>query len=87
MAYDIRISDDARQSFSKLAKAIQQRVYDKLNEIATSEDPFRYVKRLKGVELFSLRIGGYRVIMDIKRKELIILVVRVGPRKSVYDKL
>ncbi len=87
MAYDIRISDDAKQSFGKIPKTIQQRIYNKLREIATSEDPFHYVKRLKGVELFSIRIGDYRVIMDIKRKELIILVVRVGSRKNVYDKL
>ncbi|MCL5101751.1 MAG: type II toxin-antitoxin system RelE/ParE family toxin [Candidatus Marsarchaeota archaeon] len=87
MVYDILITEDAKKSFSKLAKPVQQRIYNKLKEMSTSKDPFAYAKRLKGVELFSLRVGGYRVILDIKRMELIILVIRVGPRKNVYDKI
>ncbi len=87
MPCSIIVSDDAKRSLCKLSKIIQQRIYNKLKEISVSEDPFRYVKRLMGVELFSLKVGDYRVIMDIKRKELVILVIRVGPRKNVYDRL
>ncbi len=85
MAYDIEISDDARRSFRKLDKLTAQRIYTKLKEIASSENPFIYVKRLTGIALFSLRIGDYRIILDIKRKNLIILVLKVGRRKNVYD--
>ena len=85
MAYDIEISDDAWRSFRKLDKLTAQRIYTKLKEIASSENPFIYVKRLTGIALFSLRIGDYRIILDIKRKNLIILVLKVGRRKNVYD--
>ncbi|MCL4381442.1 type II toxin-antitoxin system RelE/ParE family toxin [Candidatus Marsarchaeota archaeon] len=85
MAYDIEISDDARQSFRKLDKLTAQRIYTKLKEIASSENPFIYVKRLTGIALFSLRVGDYRIILDIKRNSLIILVLKLGRRKNVYD--
>ena len=85
MAYDIEISDDARRSFRKLDKRTAQRIYTKLKEIASSENPFIYVKRLTGIALFSLRVGDYRIILDIKRNSLIILVLKVGRRKNVYN--
>ena len=85
MAYDIEISDDALKSFKKLDRRTAQRIYSKLKEIASSENPFLYVKRLTGIALFSLRVGDYRVIIDIKRNSLIILVLKIGRRKNVYD--
>ena len=43
-----------------------------------SKNPFPYIKRLKGIPLYSLRTGNYRVIMSIEREKLVILVVEVG---------
>jgi mRNA interferase RelE/StbE len=68
-----------------LDKRTAQRIYTKLKEIASSENPFIYVKRLTGIALFSLRVGDYRIILDIKRNSLIILVLKVGRRKNVYN--
>ena len=31
------------------------------------------------------RIGDYRIICEIKEKEVIIIVIEVGHRKSIYD--
>ncbi|MCL5731647.1 MAG: type II toxin-antitoxin system RelE/ParE family toxin [Candidatus Thermoplasmatota archaeon] len=52
-----------------------------------SKNPFHYIKRLRGIPLYSLRTGEYRVIMSIEREKLVILVVEVGNRKNVYDDL
>ena len=49
------------------------------------DSPYRFVKHLEGVPLFSLRVGDYRIIMDISSSKMIILVLRIGPRKNVYD--
>ncbi|MGI0134472.1 MAG: type II toxin-antitoxin system RelE family toxin [Candidatus Micrarchaeaceae archaeon] len=46
-----------------------------------------YVKRLVGIPLYSLRVGDYRVLMDIKNRDMLIFVVRVGHRSGAYDKL
>ncbi len=52
-----------------------------------SEDPFTYVKRLHGVSLFSLRVGDYRVILDIENKKMVIFVVKLGHRSKIYEDL
>jgi mRNA interferase RelE/StbE len=84
MAYEIEISDDAKHAFKKLDRRIAQRIYTKLKDIANSTDPFQRVKRLEGVEFFSLRVGDYRVILDLKRNKLIIFVIKIGHRRDVY---
>ena len=35
--------------------------------------------------LWSLRFGDYRAIYQIKQSELIILVLKLGHRKNIYD--
>lgn len=41
-------------------------------------------KRLKGDDLYRIRIGVYCVICEIRDKELIVFVVKIGHRKDVY---
>ena len=86
MAYEIEITGRAERAFKKLDRRIAQRFYARLKWIANSGDPFQHVKRLTGVELFSLRVGDYRAILDIKRDRLVILVVKGGHRSDVYIK-
>jgi mRNA interferase RelE/StbE len=66
-------------------KSNADRILEKLNVLR--QNPFRYVKRLKDVPLYSLRTGKYRVLMSIERENLAILVVDIGSRKNVYDDL
>ncbi len=87
MPYAIEITEDAGRAFKRLDKTMAQRIYSKLNEVAGAQDPFLRVKKLTGVDLFSLRVGDYRIILDIKRKALVILVLKIGHRKKVYDGL
>ncbi len=42
-------------------------------------------KKLKGNELFRIRIGNYRVIYEIRNDRLVVFVVKVGHRKDVYE--
>ncbi len=61
------------------------RILEKMKLV--SKNPFHYIKRLKGIPLYSLRTGKYRVIMSIEREKLVILVIDVGNRRNVYDDL
>jgi len=45
--------------------------------------PYPYVKKLVGSPYFRLRVGDYRVILDIKENELIIHVLELGHRKNI----
>ena len=37
--------------------------------------------------LWKLRIGKYRTIYSIRDNELIVIVIKIGPRKNIYDDL
>jgi mRNA interferase RelE/StbE len=87
MTYDIEISNDAKRSFKKLDRRTAQRIYTKLKEIAASGNPFLYVKRLTGIALFSLRVGDYRIIIDIKKNNLMILVLKIGHLRNIYNEI
>ena len=85
MLYEILYSDMAEEDLSKIDKTTAARIKKRLETIRPN--PYIYVKRLSGVELFSLRAGDYRVIMDIKNNKMIIFVVKIGHRKSIYEEL
>ncbi|MEM9480625.1 MAG: type II toxin-antitoxin system RelE/ParE family toxin [Verrucomicrobiota bacterium] len=52
-----------------------------------AEDPRQFGKRLTGDlgEFWRYRVDDYRLLCQIKDEELIVLVVRVGHRREVYD--
>ena len=83
--YQIKWTETAIQSLEKIDGDIAKRILEKINGI--SANPFRYVKRLKVVPLFSLRVGIYRVLMSIERNNLVIVALDVGKRENDYDDL
>lgn len=83
--YKIKFTEATIRILEKMEKSDAQRILERINLLVP--DPFHYVKHLKGVPLYSMRIGKYRVIMSIERENLVILVVDIGRRKNVYDDL
>jgi mRNA interferase RelE/StbE len=84
MTYQITWSKKAADKIEKLDKYISKRIMEKLDTVA--EDPFSFVTKLKSIDFYKLRVGDYRVIMSIENKRMIIFVVEVGHRSSVYRK-
>ena len=85
MTYYVTLSEDARRTLKKLDRTTAGRMVKKLE--AAASDPFPYLKRLEGVPLFSLRVGDYRLILSLDLDRKMILVIRIGHRKKVYDSL
>jgi mRNA interferase RelE/StbE len=80
--YDVEFSQAAEKQFFKLEKDVQQRIISALERIRIR--PYPHVKKLVGSPYFRLRVGDYRVIMDINENKLIILVLEIGHRKNIY---
>jgi len=85
MSFQVKWTETALNSLKRLDKKIIERIMEKVERI--KENPFLYVKKLKGVPLYSLRVGKYRVILVIEYKKLVIFVIEVEHRKKVYRKL
>ncbi len=73
-----------KKNLRKLPKEIVEIILKKLYSIR--ENPLRYIERLKKKGLWKLRIGDYRVIININTKNEIINVIKIGHRKDVYKK-
>lgn len=82
--YTVDFSKDAEKQFDKLPKEIQERIINSLERIKIR--PYSYVLRLVGSPYYRLRVGDYRIILDIKDNKLIIFVIEMGHRKEVYRK-
>jgi mRNA interferase RelE/StbE len=80
--YEIEFSQTAEKQLYKLEKGTQIRTISALERIRVR--PYSYVKRLVGSPYFRLRVGAYRVILDIKADRLIIYVIEIGHRRSIY---
>lgn len=81
--YQIIFESKAENQLKKLDKSIQDRILSSLNRIKIR--PFDYdIKRLQGSPYYRLRVGEYRVILDIQQNKLIIIVVEIGSRKNIY---
>ena len=85
MSYEIIFTDTSRKQFKKLEKDVQERIIKALERIRMR--PEAHVKKLVGDPGYRLRVGEYRVIIEIEKDELIILVIKIGHRKNIYKKL
>ena len=84
MSYEIIFTDTSRKQFKKLEKDVQERIINVLERIRIR--PEKYVEKLIGNLGYRLRVGDYRVILDIKKNKLVILVIKIGHRKNIYKK-
>ena len=80
--YSLIYSDLSLKQLKKLDKELQSRIISALERIRIR--PYPYVKKLVGSPHFRLRVGDYRVILDIKPDKLIIFVIEAGHRKDIY---
>lgn len=80
--YEIFFYERAKKQLKKLPSEIQERILAVLDRLKIS--PHKYVKKLVGTPYFRARVGDYRIILDIQDKKLIIFVVELGHRKSIY---
>jgi len=84
VTYRIEVTPAARRDLSKLPKDILRRIDSHI--IALTEDPFPSgAKKLQGSEdFFRIRVGDYRIIYTVERQRLVILLIRIGHRRSIY---
>lgn len=80
--YSIEFSKTAEKQLYKLEREVQIRIISSLERIRIR--PQAYVLKLVGNPYFRLRVGDYRIILDIKEDKLIIFVIEVGHRKNIY---
>ena len=81
--YGIEFSAHAKRQGDKLPQAIKQRIIKAVRRLA--KDPFpKGSRKLTGSDYYRLRVGDYRVVYEVRKDKLIILVIRIAHRKDIY---
>ncbi len=81
--YELIFDKQFKRDLEKLDKSIRDRILAKVFELEKFPE---LGKRLIGINIWSLRIGKYRVLYKIEHNQLRILILTVEHRKKVYDK-
>ena len=88
MPWRIEFADSAARQLRKLDRQTARRLTSFLRErVSVAKDPRSLGAALKGDELgqfWKYRVGDFRLIAEIKDKELRVLIVRLGHRREVY---
>jgi len=81
--FQIELTEISKKFLEKLQKKEVEIILKKIYSMR--DNPYRFLKRLRGEKLWRLRIGNYRAVIDVVISMNRIVVVRIGHRKNVYD--
>lgn len=82
MVYEIIWSESASRQLAKLDRSVAKRIVERVQSLESQ--PLRSLRRLVGVPYYRLRVGDYRVIVEVAEGRLAVLVLKVGHRSSIY---
>lgn len=83
MTWTIIISEHAEKQLNKIPQVIGDRIALKLKDV--QEEPFTYISRMVNSPNYKLRVGAYRVIMQVINDKLIIHIVEIVKRDRAYN--
>ena len=86
--YTLKFLGKALQDLKKIDLPFQKIIKEKL--LILTENPAvlkNNVKKLTGTkeDYYRLRVGSYRIIYEKRDKEFIILTMRIGHRREIYQ--
>lgn len=83
MSFDVILTSESEEFIKKCDKAIRNRIIKALRKLENEPESGKPLTSIL-TGLWSLKIGDYRAIYQIKNSELIIVVIKIGHRKNVY---
>ena len=90
MAWKIEFSVEADRQLDKLDRQVAKRILKFLNQrVRTLDNPRSIGEALRGSKLgefWKYRVGDYRLICSIEDRRVLILVLRIGHRREVYER-
>ena len=85
MTYAVRLSPAAVRQLRKLDPAGRRRVQAAIDLLVRNPRPPSARPLVGGAGEWRVRTGDFRIIYEIRDVELVVLVVKVGHRRDVYE--
>jgi mRNA interferase RelE/StbE len=81
--WQYRILKPAERYLTRIQPKSRQRIFDELNKLLIDPTQVNF-KKLKGRDGYRLRVGDYRVLIQVQRQERLFIITNIGPRGDVY---
>jgi mRNA interferase RelE/StbE len=88
LAWTIEYDFRALKDLQKLDRPIQRELLDYMDErVAKAKNPRDFGKPLRSTKfgLWWYRVRDYRIICELQEKRLVVLVVALGHRSTIYE--
>ena len=84
MSYLVKWNPKPLKFLEKLPKEMSARIINKLEVI--KNDPFHYLEHYEGAEVYKLRIGDYRLLIDLDFTSKLLKIRILDHRSRVYER-
>jgi mRNA interferase RelE/StbE len=85
MTYSVKIAPTAERQLRKFDPQVRRRVQAAIDLLAQDPRPPKAIQLIGGSGEWRVRTGNYRIIYDIQDDDLIVLVLRLGHRREIYE--
>jgi mRNA interferase RelE/StbE len=83
--YTIVTTKSFDKALAKLPANLQKRIVAKIKEVAVNPyAPNHNLTKLQGRDGYRLRVGDWRVIYELQKGRLIMLILALGMRGGIY---
>ncbi|WP_234571928.1 type II toxin-antitoxin system RelE family toxin [Rhodohalobacter sp. 614A] len=87
MAWQVEIERKAQKALKKIPNPFKSNIIEAIDRLTEDVRPVGS-KKLRGAEdLYRIRVNDYRIVYQIHDQKLVVLIVRIGHRKDIYEGL
>ena len=84
MTFAVMLHPRVDRFIDKLERSVAERIRKKLRLL--QDEPFRFLEHHEGADVFKLRIGDYRALIDVDSTKRIVYVRHLDHRRRIYKK-
>jgi mRNA interferase RelE/StbE len=82
--YEVRLLVTARRQLLRIPARIRSRIGNAIRALAADPRPPGCKKLSGGTDYFRIRVGDHRVLYEVRDRDVLVLVIKIGHRREVY---
>ncbi len=82
--YEVLLVATARRELLKQPAKIRVRVAGAISALGADPIPPGCKKLTGDIAYYRIRVGDYRVLYEVRDREILVLVIKIGHRRGVY---
>jgi mRNA interferase RelE/StbE len=84
-SYKVELTRSAEKDLRRIDKRYISRIFAVVESLEEEPRPVGCTKLSGSDHTYRIRVGSYRVIYEIEDDRLVVLVIKIGHRKDVYQ--